>query len=57
MGQIPALDNNQVLLMGKLSITNENQNIINIIWNAQGLRTGMFVGIGENLSRLDLYSG
>ena len=33
--------------MGKLSISIVSHNIRNIIWNAQGLKTVMFVGIGE----------
>ena len=33
--------------MEKCSIDKEENNIRNIIWNAQGCKTGMFVGIIE----------
>ena len=36
--------------MGKLSIANKKH-------SAQGLKTGIFVGIGEKFSRLDLDGG
>ena len=38
---------NQVLIIGKLLISNENKNSRNIICNVQGWRTGIFVVIGE----------
>ena len=28
-------------------MANKNHNIWNIIWNVQGWKTGMFVGLGE----------
>ena len=34
----------------KLSMDNKNHNISNIIWNVQGWKTGMFVGLGETNS-------
>ena len=38
---------NQVLIISKLSIANENHNMRNIIWNARGWRTCMLIGIRE----------
>ena len=37
--------------MGEFSIANEKHNIRNIIWNAQGYKTGMFIGIRETDSQ------
>ena len=36
--------------MGKVSMANKNHNIRNMIWNAQGRKTGIFVGTGETNS-------
>ena len=54
MGQGPAPNINQVIITGKLSIANYNYNIRNIIQNVQSDQTGMFVGRGEKISKLDL---
>ena len=42
---------NQFLNIGKLSIYNENKNMMNVIWNARYWETGMFFGIGETDSQ------
>ena len=47
MGKIIDLNINIVLVIGKLSIANENHNISNILCNAQGWITGVFVEVGE----------
>ena len=51
MGQRPAFNLNQIRVMGEFSIANEKHNIRNIIWNAQGYKTGMFIGIRETDSQ------
>ena len=43
---MPALNLNQIHFMGGFSISNEKK-IRNIIWNAQGYKTGMFIEIIE----------
>ena len=43
--------------MGKLSISNENHNIRNILWNVPGLKTGFFFNKINKLSSLDLDGG
>ena len=37
--------------MGKLSISNENHNIMNITWNVKSGKTGMFFGRVETKSQ------
>ena len=46
-GYRTALNLNQIRVMGKFSISNEKHNIRNIIWNAQGFKTGMLIVIRE----------
>ena len=50
MGKIIALNLNQILFVGILSISDEKHNTMNITWNAQGWKTGIFVGIRETIS-------
>ena len=47
---MPAQNLNQILFVGRLSIANEKHSISNITWIAQGLKTGIFVGIVETNS-------
>ena len=45
-----ALNLNQILFMEKMSTANDNHNIRNVIWNAQSLKTSIFVRIEEKSS-------
>ena len=47
VGKTPQWRSMDLTSMGKLSTANENHNIRNIIWNAQGWKIGMFVEIGQ----------
>ena len=47
MEKISALNLDQTLIIEILSFANENNNIRNIIWNVQGLKTGIYFGIGK----------
>ena len=51
MGSGPYMNLKKILIIGKLSITNENHNIRNIIWNFQSGKTRIFVRRVETTSQ------